>query len=232
MLKNWTPDPARRQESIPNHRCRTVAQRHQAVMPSTAGARHRSAHRPVRPRHHPKGPQRRRPLGPARQKPGAARHPTQAPPPGAANLDRRAAATLPRHRPRGAAVRGLAPGGTDRHAPRRGPRATLGRRRPGWRLIALDPETVTALRAHHTRQAAERLALGLAWSAGELVFTREDGQPLHPDWFRRRFERASTGPGCPRSASTTCATPTPPWPSKQACTPRSSANDSVTPPWR
>jgi hypothetical protein len=43
---------------------------------------------------------------------------------------------------------------------------------------------------------------------------------------------ASIGPGCPRSASTTCATPTPPWPYKQACTARSSANGSATPPWR
>jgi len=33
--RNRTPDPARRRESIPNHRCRTVAPRHHAVMPST-----------------------------------------------------------------------------------------------------------------------------------------------------------------------------------------------------
>ena len=43
--------------------------------------------------------------------------------------------------------------------------------------------------AHHAAQAAERLALGPAWPGGDLVFTREDGQPLHPGWFRRRFER-------------------------------------------
>ncbi len=68
----------------------------------------------------------------------------------------------------------------------------------GRRLIALDPGTVSALRAHHTRQAAERLALGPAWSAGDLVFTREDGQPLHPDWFRRRFERRIHRAGLPK----------------------------------
>jgi len=91
-----------------------------------AGARHRPPHRPVRPRHHPQSPHRRRPLGPAGPQPRAARHPTQGPPPRTADLDRRAAAPLPRQRPRGAAVCRLAAGGADRHAPRRGPRATLG----------------------------------------------------------------------------------------------------------
>lgn len=62
----------------------------------------------------------------------------------------------------------------------------------------LDPETVAVLRAHHTTQAAELLALGPAWSAGDLVFTREDGQPLHPDWFRRRFERRIHCAGLPK----------------------------------
>ena len=67
----------------------------------------------------------------------------------------------------------------------------------GRRLIALDPGTIAALRAHRTQQAKERLVLGPAWSAGELVFTREDGQPLHPDWFRRRFERRARRAGLP-----------------------------------
>ncbi len=38
------------------------------------------------------------------------------------------------------------------------------------------------------------------------MFAREDGQPLHPDWFRRRFERRARRAGLPRPASTTCAT--------------------------
>jgi integrase len=68
----------------------------------------------------------------------------------------------------------------------------------GRRLIALDPGTITALRIHHAQQAAERLALGPTWTADDLVFTREDGQPLHPDWFRRRFERRVARAGLPK----------------------------------
>jgi integrase len=30
-----------------------------------------------------------------------------------------------------------------------------------------------------------------------LVLTREDGRPLHPDWFRRRFERRARRAGLP-----------------------------------
>jgi hypothetical protein len=42
---------------------------------------------------------------------------------------------------------------------------------------------------------------------------------------------SSTASGCHGSASMTCATPTPPWPSRPAYTPRSSVNALATPPW-
>jgi integrase len=48
------------------------------------------------------------------------------------------------------------------------------------RTIALDEDTVTALRAHRKRQAAERLAAGEAWTDSGFVFTDEIGRPLHP----------------------------------------------------
>jgi integrase len=88
----------------------------------------------------------------------------------------------------------------------------------GRRLIALDPGTTTALRAHHTAQAADRLALGPTWPGGELVFTRETASPCTQTGSAAASNAASTAPRSPRSASTTCATPTPPWPTKQACT--------------
>jgi len=44
----------------------------------------------------------------------------------------------------------------------------------------LDAVTLAALKAWKARQAAERLAWGPAWSDGGWVFTREDGEPLHP----------------------------------------------------
>jgi integrase len=51
------------------------------------------------------------------------------------------------------------------------------------------PDTIAALRAHHTAQAAERLAAGPAWANSDLVFTRQDGGPLHPEYVRRQFDR-------------------------------------------
>ena len=68
----------------------------------------------------------------------------------------------------------------------------------GCRRIALDHATIAALRAHHTAQAAERLAAGPAWPNTDLVFTCEDGTPLHPEHFRRQFDRHVARAGLPR----------------------------------
>jgi integrase len=57
----------------------------------------------------------------------------------------------------------------------------------GRRSIALDPRTVAALRAWRAAQVAERLAWGGAWTDSGLVFTREDGTPLHPEWLSDAF---------------------------------------------
>jgi integrase len=73
------------------------------------------------------------------------------------------------------------------------PKTARGRRR-----IALDPATITALRAHHKTQAAERLAAGPAWPTSDLVFTRQDGAPLHPEYVRRRFDRRVARARLPR----------------------------------
>jgi integrase len=54
----------------------------------------------------------------------------------------------------------------------------------GRRSIALDSRTGAALRAWRAAQAAERLAWGGAWTDSGLVFTREDGTPLHPEGCR------------------------------------------------
>jgi integrase len=62
------------------------------------------------------------------------------------------------------------------------------------RTVALDGETVAELRRWRSRQTAERLAWGEAWTDSGKVFTREDGMPLHPqslsDAFGRRSKRA------------------------------------------
>lgn len=57
----------------------------------------------------------------------------------------------------------------------------------GRRTVTLDARTVSALREHRKRQAAERLQLGSGWRDLDLVFARVDGTPLHPDRFSRTF---------------------------------------------
>jgi integrase len=67
----------------------------------------------------------------------------------------------------------------------------------GRRSVALDPATVAGLKAWRKHQAAERLAWGPAWTDAGLVFTREDGQPLHPREVTRAFTRHVLAAGLP-----------------------------------
>jgi integrase len=66
------------------------------------------------------------------------------------------------------------------------------------RQIALDPFTVATLKAHRVRQLEERLAWRPAWTDTGLVFTREDGQVLHPEHVTKRFARLVRDAGLPR----------------------------------
>jgi integrase len=59
----------------------------------------------------------------------------------------------------------------------------------GRRSVALDPTTVAGLKAWRKHQTAERLAWGPAWTDSGLVFTCEDGRPLHPREATRAFTR-------------------------------------------
>ncbi|MET9249165.1 tyrosine-type recombinase/integrase [Nonomuraea sp. NPDC003709] len=65
------------------------------------------------------------------------------------------------------------------------------------RTIALDEDTVTALRAHRKRQAAERLAAGEAWTNSGFVFTDEIGRPLHPQQVSDHFYQLAFQVGLP-----------------------------------
>jgi integrase len=67
----------------------------------------------------------------------------------------------------------------------------------GRRSVALDPMTVTALRAHRTRQLEERLAAS-CYQDIDLVFAREDGAPFHPDRFSDLFDQYVRKAGLPR----------------------------------
>lgn len=49
------------------------------------------------------------------------------------------------------------------------------------RIVALDADTVVALKSWKAQQAADRLAWGQGWTDTGLVFTREDGTGWHPE---------------------------------------------------
>lgn len=55
------------------------------------------------------------------------------------------------------------------------------------RIVALAPATVTVLAAHRRRQKNQRLAKGPTWVDTGLVFTSDDGTPLHPAWVTAQF---------------------------------------------
>jgi site-specific recombinase XerD len=61
--------------------------------------------------------------------------------------------------------------------------------RKSRRVLKLPTGAVQALRAHHTRQAAERLAAGEMWQEHDLVFCREDGTPLDRWHVRKEFQK-------------------------------------------
>lgn len=66
------------------------------------------------------------------------------------------------------------------------------------RRIALAPETVEMLRAHRTRQKAERLAAGEVWQDNDLVVCTEAGTPLSANGgLRSTFERVLRRAGLP-----------------------------------
>ncbi len=58
----------------------------------------------------------------------------------------------------------------------------------GRRRIDLDPKTVAILRAHRSRQAQLRLAVGASWTDTGLVFTTATGGQLDPDRVSSKFE--------------------------------------------
>jgi integrase len=68
----------------------------------------------------------------------------------------------------------------------------------GVRTIALDPETVSALRAYRVRQIEERLAFGSSYRESHgLVFTWPDGSPIHPERLSAMFKRHCARSGLP-----------------------------------
>jgi integrase len=66
------------------------------------------------------------------------------------------------------------------------------------RAVPVPTPTLAALRAHRTRQNADRLAAGAAWRDSGLVFTTHKGGPLEPrnvqrSWYAVRSRAALPG---------------------------------------
>jgi integrase len=65
------------------------------------------------------------------------------------------------------------------------------------RTIALDPATVALLKASSSQAATRKTGRGPDWQDTGLLFTQEDGPPLHPDRFDNLFRRLSRRSGVP-----------------------------------
>lgn len=65
-------------------------------------------------------------------------------------------------------------------------------------VVALDRVTVPVLQDHRKRQREEAIRLGLAHQGSRgLVFTTEDGSPLHPEYVSRHFSVLARRAGLP-----------------------------------
>lgn len=66
------------------------------------------------------------------------------------------------------------------------------------RVIDLDAGTVDQLRQHQKRQALGRAEWGADYDDHDLVFCKENGEPLHPQTYSQAFERLVAGSSLPR----------------------------------
>ncbi len=65
-------------------------------------------------------------------------------------------------------------------------------------MVDIDAGTAEVLNTWRKQQIAERLAWGPAWQDTGLVFTREDGSGIHPDFVTYKFEKLVLKHGMPR----------------------------------
>ena len=66
------------------------------------------------------------------------------------------------------------------------------------RTLVLPEVVTTALRAHRTRQKADRLVAGSRWTDSGHVFTTLHGTPYHAATITRAFQAALARAGLPR----------------------------------
>ena len=76
----------------------------------------------------------------------------------------------------------------------------------GRRSIALDPGTIEALKAQAQRQLDDQEEKAEVWSDSGYVFTKETGEPLHPQMVSRAFAQAMRGRQAARDSAPRPAT--------------------------
>jgi integrase len=84
-------------------------------------------------------------------------------------------------------------------------------------VLALDPFTLAALKAHVEQLEQERRDFGPGYHDHGVLFCWPDGRPPHPDTITRRFKKLAAAADCQKSTCTTCGTAMPP----RAAMPRS-----------
>ncbi|MDP9022265.1 MAG: site-specific integrase [Actinomycetota bacterium] len=77
------------------------------------------------------------------------------------------------------------------------PRIEEPKSRYSIRTIDLDRSTVAALQQRRAQQGHDRRPAGKYWTDNGLVFTRDDGVWLNPDWMSERFRLLSEDAGVP-----------------------------------
>lgn len=70
--------------------------------------------------------------------------------------------------------------------------------RSGIRSLELGDGQVAALRRHRLAQQTEQQEAGPAWTHQDLVFCREDGRPLRPEYVTRHLQATAGAAGLPR----------------------------------
>ncbi len=109
------------------------------------------------------------------------------------------------------------------------PRFSEPKTKRGRRSVALDARTVGGRGEHRQRQLDERLDGDRRTRTTDSSSAVRTGRRSGHGPSRAPSITTSATPGCRRSGSTTCGTPTRPSRSRQASTPRSSRSDSATP---
>ncbi len=67
----------------------------------------------------------------------------------------------------------------------------------GVRTVAIGPDTIEALRLHRLSQMKQRVAVGSAWSEGDVIFASPTGTEIGHSTFQSKWIRIRAQAGFP-----------------------------------